>query len=232
MADSSFQLKWYCSTGVCPFGAQVRQRCGRSLSPLSSTKTDCLSLPFSVFFNAGQRCFFQRRIASSSRSKARPTGRWQLQPNCLKSLQTWVEVYRTPHSCSIKCATRWLVHRLVLYPNASGPCFSPCSMRFRSAANSFGFRPARPALFNPARPAYSNCRAQRLTDWRWTPRRRATSDWWRPCSSNRAAFRRRCSRVLKHSVSRLNPRAFPMTRTITQITRNVTILCNTHKSIG
>src|SRR5712691_5533974 len=39
MADSIFQLKWYCSTGVCPRGAQVRQRCGRSLNPLSSMKT-------------------------------------------------------------------------------------------------------------------------------------------------------------------------------------------------
>src|SRR5215469_13284075 len=34
-----FQLKWYCSTGVWPRGAQVRQRCGRWLSPLSSMKT-------------------------------------------------------------------------------------------------------------------------------------------------------------------------------------------------
>jgi hypothetical protein len=39
IADKVFQLKWYCSTGVFPFGAQVRQRCGRSLSPLSSMKT-------------------------------------------------------------------------------------------------------------------------------------------------------------------------------------------------
>ena len=39
MADSVFQLKWYCSTEVWPRGAQVRQRCGRSLSPLSSMKT-------------------------------------------------------------------------------------------------------------------------------------------------------------------------------------------------
>src|SRR6202171_285706 len=39
IADRVFQLKWYCSTGVCPRGAQVRQRWGRSLSPLSSMKT-------------------------------------------------------------------------------------------------------------------------------------------------------------------------------------------------
>jgi len=39
IADKVFQLKWYCGTGVFPFGAQVRQRYGRSLSPLSSMKT-------------------------------------------------------------------------------------------------------------------------------------------------------------------------------------------------
>src|SRR6266568_7947354 len=39
MADNVFQLKWYCRTGVWPRGAQVRQRCGRSLNPLSSMKT-------------------------------------------------------------------------------------------------------------------------------------------------------------------------------------------------
>src|SRR5712692_2243426 len=36
---ASSSLKWYCSTGVCPRGAQVQQRCGRSLNPLSSMKT-------------------------------------------------------------------------------------------------------------------------------------------------------------------------------------------------
>jgi hypothetical protein len=188
---------------------------------------DGLALPSGVFFNSGQRRFFQRRMACSSRSKARPTGRWQLQPSCFNSRQTWVTVYRTPHSCSIKCATRWLVHRLVAYPRTSGPSLSPCSIRFRSVADNFGLRPARPALFNPARPASSSCRAQRLTDWRWTPTRRATSDWCTPCSSNRAAFRRRCSRLLKQFASRLNPRTFPMPQTLTLYLGNVTILCKT-----
>src|SRR3990172_2341967 len=38
-ADSVFHVKWYCSTGVCPRGAKVRLRCGRSLNPDSSMKT-------------------------------------------------------------------------------------------------------------------------------------------------------------------------------------------------
>ena len=37
--DSYFQLKLYCNTGVLPRGAQVRTRCGRWLSPLSSAST-------------------------------------------------------------------------------------------------------------------------------------------------------------------------------------------------
>ena len=34
------------------------------------------------FLMSGQRCRFQWRMACSLRSSARPTGRWQLQPNC------------------------------------------------------------------------------------------------------------------------------------------------------
>src|SRR6201998_3276156 len=46
-----FQLKLYCRMGVCPRGAQVRQRCGRWLSPLSSIKTR-MRPSFSAFFLA------------------------------------------------------------------------------------------------------------------------------------------------------------------------------------
>jgi len=49
MAESVFQAKWYCSTGVCPRGAQVRQRCGRSLNPLSSMKTIVRRSPWAFF---------------------------------------------------------------------------------------------------------------------------------------------------------------------------------------
>ena len=64
MADKVFQLKLYWSTGVCPRGAQVRQRCGRWLTPLSSMKT-IVRPSFRAFFNGGplmllpptDRCF-------------------------------------------------------------------------------------------------------------------------------------------------------------------------------
>lgn len=51
---------------------------------------DRLPLGRSVFFTAGQRTRFQRRIAASSRSRARPVGRWQLQPSRLSNRQTWL----------------------------------------------------------------------------------------------------------------------------------------------
>src|ERR1700686_4281739 len=39
------------------------------------------ALIFGLFFNSGQRSFFQRWMAFSSRSRARPVGLWQLQPS-------------------------------------------------------------------------------------------------------------------------------------------------------
>jgi hypothetical protein len=41
------------------------------------------------FLIRGQRYFSQRRMAASSRSRARRSGLWQLQPNCPKSFHTW-----------------------------------------------------------------------------------------------------------------------------------------------
>src|SRR6516162_3701027 len=41
------------------------------------------------FLSCGQRYFFQYRIACSSRSSARPVGRWQLQLSLRKMRQTW-----------------------------------------------------------------------------------------------------------------------------------------------
>ena len=45
-------MKWYGSTGVSPRGAQVRQRCGRWLHPLSSLKT-IVRPSFRAFFPGG-----------------------------------------------------------------------------------------------------------------------------------------------------------------------------------
>ena len=197
---------------------------GPLTQPAFVDEDDGLVLACGVFFNAGKRRFFQRRIASSFRSKARPTGRWQLQPSCFNSRQTWVKV--TAHRTLARSngpRAGWSTGSCYI-PELPGPV-EPLLDPFQVCGRQLRFPTGTSGPFNPARPACSSCRAQRLTDWRWTPTRRATSDWWTPCSSNRAAFKRRCSRVLKHSASRLNPRVFPMAPTVAQITGNVTILC-------
>ena len=71
---------------------------------------------------------------SRSRALARP-GRWQLHPNCRRIRHACPGWYWTPHSVSIRCATRADVHRLFSYPSASGPC---PSARVRCAASLRG----------------------------------------------------------------------------------------------
>ena len=46
--------------------------------------------PYGVFFTRGQTLRLQRAIAGSSRSRARRSGFWQLQPHCAKSRLTWL----------------------------------------------------------------------------------------------------------------------------------------------
>jgi hypothetical protein len=179
---------------------------------------------FGVFFSSGHRTRFQRRIAFSSRSKALPVGLWQLHPRSRRMRQTCAVLYRTPHSCSIKSATRWLVHSPVSYPSAPGPRSSPATIRCRSDSFNLGLRPARPAFFKASVPPCCFCLAHRFTDCRCAPTRRATSASLMPWSSSFAAFMRRRSKALK---SRFTPAGFPMPVTVTQLLSIVTILCNT-----
>ena len=171
-------------------------------------KNYCSSLSFGVFFNCGHRSFFQRRIISSSRSIARPTGRWQLHPSCRSTHQTCPFEYRMPNSRSMTWPTRAVVHKPVSYPNCSGPAFRTVSIRCNCSSLSRDLRPARPAFLSAIRPFSSSCLAQRLTDCRCTPTRRATSASLYPLSSKRAACIRRFSKALK---SRFTPAGYPMT---------------------
>jgi len=176
------------------------------------------------FFMAGQRFFFQCSIFFSSRSRARPTGRWQLQRNLARMRQTWSGWYRTPVCSSIRRATRPLVHKAVGYPKACGPALSPTSKAASSSAPKRGLRPARPAFFNPVTPSPWSVAAQRLTDCRWTPTRRATSACGKPFFNNFAASKRRSSIKSKSRRTLLllvMPDNLPDTRI------NVTILCRT-----
>jgi hypothetical protein len=42
------------------------------------------------FFIRGQSCCFHRAMAASSRSTARRSGFWQLQPSAVRIFQTWL----------------------------------------------------------------------------------------------------------------------------------------------
>ena len=184
---------------------------------------DRLAFAFGVFFRAGQWVSFHQRIASSLRSSARPVGRWQVQPSCRRMRHTWLGWYRTPHSTSISSATRPDVHSPLPKPKASAPRRSPRSTRRRSAAVRRGGRPICFALRRDRRPPSSSCCAQRLTDWRWTPTCRATSDWLRPLRNRSTAFIRRCSSASK---SLRTPAGFPIAASLPQAERTVTMLCN------
>jgi uncharacterized membrane protein len=74
---------------------------------------DGAALSGAVFFNAGQRLVFQRRIAASSRWMARPLGRWQEKFRLLSSRHTPDSENRLPLISSISLPTRTSVHRSV-----------------------------------------------------------------------------------------------------------------------
>src|SRR5215475_5787833 len=71
------------------------------------------------FLMRGHSTRFQRRIPCSSRSSARPAGRWQLQLSWRKIRHTCEGLYRTPYCCSMSWRTRPSVHNPLAYPKAS-----------------------------------------------------------------------------------------------------------------
>ena len=68
------------SPSACPRGAGAQ--------PALVDKDDGSSLLLGLFLNAGQSVRCQRRIAFSSRSTARRSGRWQLKPLAPSNRQT------------------------------------------------------------------------------------------------------------------------------------------------
>jgi hypothetical protein len=102
-------LQHWCVSSRCPGAATMRALAQSAFID----EDDGSSLFLGFFLSSGHRCFFQRRMAGSFRSNARPAGRWQLQPICRRIFQTCPGWYRMPHSRSIKSATRGAVHKLV-----------------------------------------------------------------------------------------------------------------------
>ena len=76
-----------------PWGLSARGPRAHPMGPLAQPtfvdEDDGAPLAERFFLSRGQRTRFQYRMASSSRSIARPVGRWQLQPSWRKMRQTW-----------------------------------------------------------------------------------------------------------------------------------------------
>lgn len=167
---------------------------GRSLAQSGLVDEDDDSSLFrSVFFRAGQRVCFQRLIAPSSRSSARPEGRWQEKPRETRMRQTWLSLYERENRRLINSPTRGNVQRSVAKPSASAPAVSVRINSLRCGSSRPEGRPRR-RLFSASRPPASSCAFHCDTVVRVTPTRRATSAWATPRLSSRPARkRRRCS---------------------------------------
>src|SRR5712671_4433435 len=74
--------------GLSPRGPGAHPM-GPLAQPARVDEDDGAPLAERFFLSRGQRTRCQYRIASSSRSSARPVGRWQLHPSWRKMRQTW-----------------------------------------------------------------------------------------------------------------------------------------------
>src|ERR1017187_3740323 len=152
-----------------------------------------------VFFRTGQRVCFHRLIADSSRSSARPEGRWQEKPRETRMRHTWLSLYARPKRLSMSFPTRGSVHRSVGKPSASAPDLNACINSRRCVWSRPEGRP-RGRLFSPSKPAACSCAFHCDTVVRVTPRRRATSACATPrCNSRPARSRRRCTAFASRS---------------------------------
>jgi hypothetical protein len=176
-------------------------------------KDDMAAFAEGFFLRAGHVYRCQRRIASSSLSRAFPAGLWQLHPRSRNNRHTWPGWYITPHSRPMTAATRGSVHKPVAYPCASGPSCNTRVTCLRCGSLNRGRRPVRPAERSSRIPPALRAFAQRDTDIGLMPRCRATSACFQPLCKSAAADLRRCSNAHSASRSRLTPRGFPMQET-------------------
>src|ERR1019366_7717589 len=153
-----------------------------------------------VLFRTGQRVCFQRLIADSLRSSARPEGRWQEKPSETRMRHTWLSLYARPKRRSMSRPTRGSVHRSVGKPSANAPAFNACINSRRCACSSPEGRP-RGRLFSPSNPPACNCAFHSDAVVRVTLKRRASSALATPrCGSRPARSRRRCNAFASRSV--------------------------------
>lgn len=129
-------------------------------------------------------------IASSSRCRARFSGRWTLQPIAPRTRQRWPGWIRNPASRSSAAAIRGRVHRSVRKPCAWAPCGNVRSSQARCAAVSLAGRPSGRRFH--ACPPFPSRACHLHTVAGVTPSRRDTSACVTPSvSSSMPRFRRR-----------------------------------------
>jgi len=87
------ELQDRCLAARCPGATAMRSFAQSAFVD----EDDRAALVFGLFFNAGQRACFHRRMLSSSRSSARPTGRWQLHPNCRDGARRFIAYLPDDH---------------------------------------------------------------------------------------------------------------------------------------
>lgn len=142
-------------------------------------------------------------MACSSRWRARPLSRWQLQPIAERKRETCELLYCSPNRRRISCPIRGSVHNSVAKPAASAPAFSNRPSSWRSALPKRDGRPCRRWIRNPSRPAAFSRRCQCITVVAVMPTSRTTSAWLQPFSSSRPARRRRRSNAFCSSSRRI-----------------------------
>ena len=146
------------------------------------------------FLISGQRCCFQRRILSSSRSSARPyrtlaaPAQLPQNPPGLRGVVLAPRIPARSDGPRATTSTSWFRN-----PAPRARVLTPRSMRRKSSGHKRALRPARPACFRARTPPCFNCSAQRLTDCRCTPTCRATSAGCTPWRNSRAPNSRRSS---------------------------------------
>ena len=142
---------------------------------------------------SGHRSSHQRATASSSRSRARRSGFWQLHPIRRRIRQTCDGWYLTPNVRLITSATRASVQSSVGKPAARAPLRRMLSNSWSWSAVNRAGRPGWGLARRASIPPSSSFRFHPDTADGAAPTKRATSRTPLPCNSRLAAIRRRSS---------------------------------------
>jgi len=139
-----------------------------------------LADPHMVLIGAGRLLAFQVRCVRSSRSRPWPLGRCTLQPGRPSGRHAEEGAIETGKLASISRAIPGKLHSSVANAAASGPAFNNRTSSSRCDLDGRSGRPKCSAHRSACSPLCWRSRLQRITVWRVTHARRATSACGRP----------------------------------------------------